>query len=89
MTREQLVELHGDDELLFADGFDDAILGVAHRACQPLAVLYSYKKCVEILTSGEDPMDYDSAVEYLDFNTMGAYVGERTPVFLMDETSGD
>lgn len=85
MTREQLVEQTQDEDLLFADGFDDAILGVAHRACQPLAVLYSYKKCVEILTSGEDAMTYEDAVEYLDFNTLGAYVGDRTPIFLMDD----
>jgi hypothetical protein len=57
-----------DGEALAADGFD-------------LALIYDLSRCVEILM--EDGMDEESAVEYLEFNVLGAYVGPSTPVFAM------
>jgi hypothetical protein len=29
-------------------------------------------------------MSHDEAQEYMDFNVLGAYVGEETPIFLGD-----
>jgi hypothetical protein len=29
-----------------------------------------------------DGMDYDEASEYIDFNCVGAYVGEQTPIIV-------
>jgi hypothetical protein len=31
---------------------------------------------------GDDGMDYDEAMEFLEFNTLGAWAGEGTPLFL-------
>jgi hypothetical protein len=45
-------------------------------------LIYSVEKCIEILM--QDDMDYLEAREYLDFNTIGAYVGKQTPIFLED-----
>jgi hypothetical protein len=78
MTRDELAEL--DPDLLFADGFDEAILGVAERCGSPLVVVYDYDKCVESLM--KDGMNEDEADEWMGFNVTGAYVGERTPWFL-------
>lgn len=75
--REELSEEFGD--LLFADGFDDAILGVAERIGMEPVVAYSTPKIIEILARD---MTEDEAVEYFEFNILGAYVGERTPVFI-------
>lgn len=75
--REELSEEYGD--LLFADGFDDAILGVAERIGMEAVVAYSTPKIIEILSRD---MTEDEAVEYFEFNILGAYVGERTPVFI-------
>jgi len=86
MTREQLVELTGDDELLFADGFDDAILGVAGRCGKPPVVVYDREKCLEILM--RDGGSYEEASEYFEFNTAGAWVGERTPMYLSRPEEG-
>ena len=77
--RERLAE--GDEELLCADGFDDAILGICERAGSLDVVAYDRNKCIEILVE-RDGMDYEEAVEYFDFNVVGGYVGERTPVFI-------
>jgi len=33
----------------------------------------------------KDGMTYEEAVEYFEYNQMGAWVGERTPCFLITE----
>ena len=69
-----------DEEFLKADGFDDAVIGVCYTSNR---LIYSYKKCLDILITKEG-MDEIDAIEYLSFNTMGAYVGEQTPIWCMD-----
>jgi hypothetical protein len=82
VSREQVAEWN--PEALLADGFEDALIGVVQRCgTNPLA-LYSYSKCVEILMD-RDEMDYEGAVEYMGYNVLGAYMGENTPMFMMDE----
>lgn len=80
--RERLVQQYGDDELLFADGFDDAIIGVT--VCTPHRVVYDSRLMVATLTK-RDSMGYSDAWEFLDFNTFQAYVGERTPIYINTE----
>ena len=70
-----------EEDFLFADGFDDAILGIGRRATQPEVVAYDYEKCVQILVE-RDEMTEEEAREYMEFNVVGAFVGERTPVFI-------
>ena len=67
------------DGLLFADGFDEAIIGVAERIGMEPVVAYDTNKIIEILSR---EMTEDEAVEYFEFNILGAYMGERTPVFV-------
>jgi len=71
-----------DPELLTADGFDAAIIGVASRCGMQPVVVYDRAKCLEILMANDD-MDYETAEEFFEFNVAGAYVGERTPMYLM------
>lgn len=68
------------DQLLLLDGFDDAFVGVMTAFGSKVAAAYDTEKIIEKLMS--DSMDYDDAVEYFEFNIIGAYVGEHTPVFL-------
>ena len=69
--------------MLKADGFDEAIIGYTYdMVAQEERLIYSVEKCIEILM--QDDMDYLDAREYLDFNTIGAYVGKQTPIFLED-----
>ena len=83
MTREELIELAGDDELLFADGFDEAILGIGARCGQPQLVVYSHARCIDILLK-RGVTTVDEAEEYFEFNVAGAWMGDRTPLFLYD-----
>ena len=70
-----------NEDILFADGFEDAFMGVV-RSCgaQPKAC-YDYGKCIEILVS-RDGMSEEDALDFFEFNVAGAYVGEYTPAFL-------
>jgi len=43
-------------------------------------VAYDYDRVIAHLES--QGMTYEEAVEYHEFNQLGAYVGERTPVFI-------
>tara|TARA_Y100000004_G_C8917618_1_gene413861 strand:+ start:1153 stop:1404 length:252 start_codon:yes stop_codon:yes gene_type:complete len=79
ISREEILELHGDDTL-FADGFDDAIIGVA-VGFDSGRVIYSVKKMIEILFK-DAGMPVDEAYEYLEYNTFGAYVGKLTPIYM-------
>ena len=68
-----------NEDMLFADGFDEALVGYIERAGMPSIACYDKFKCVEILA---EDMPYDDAFEYFYFNVLGAYVGENTPCFL-------
>ena len=62
-------------ELLFADGFNDAIIGLERRE---MRVIYSVDKCIEILMKN---MTEEEAMDYFDFNVRYAYIGEKTPIW--------
>jgi len=68
-------------EALLADGYEDAFIGMAERCGQPSLAVYDVDKCIEILMQ-RDGMAYEEAVEFFDFNTLGAWAGEATPLFL-------
>jgi len=61
--------------------FDEAIVGVADRIGMPTVVVYDSSKVIDILCE-RDGMDREQATEFYEFNIIGAYVGERTPMFI-------
>ncbi len=75
--REQIIEELDENEVLtFADGFDDAIIGVSYGEKK---VVYSFSKAVSILMKD---MSEEDAMEYLYYNTM--IQGENYPIWVMD-----
>ena len=74
---------YGDGELLFLSEpeFDAAIVGVGERIGMSEVVVYDISKIIDVLCE-RDGMDRDTASEYYEFNIRGAYVGERTPMFI-------
>jgi hypothetical protein len=68
-----------DEEILLADGFNDALVGVVDINHVPVA-LYDRDRCLDVLVK-RDAMTHEEAEEYFDFNVAGAYVGARTPLF--------
>ena len=70
--------LHDDEQILLADGFEDAFVGIGRQFGKPVAI-YERSKCIEILMEN---MSEDEAEEYFSFNVESAFVGEKTPIFL-------
>lgn len=66
-----------DEEFLLADGLEEAFVGVD---LDTMKTMYDSNKCLDIYV--EDGMSYEDALEYFDFNVVGACLGEKTPIFL-------
>ena len=76
--RDRLEEVYGEDEiLLFADGLDDAIVGICGISYR---VIYSVEQVIEMLML--QGMDRDDAIEYGEFKIFSSYVGEKTPIWM-------
>ena len=67
-------------EALFADGFDESIIGIDTKG----RVTYSYNQIIETLIE-RDGMSEEEAREFFDFNIDGAYVGEYTPIYIYED----
>ena len=78
--REELTDIYGDN-LLFADGFDNAIVGVA-GGFDSGRVVYCYASMVESCIK-ELGMSYEDSVDWIEYNTINSYVGEHTPIYVI------
>lgn len=68
------------------DGFDNAIIGTANiwNGKERVDVLvYDIYRMIEQLTI-RDGMSQVEALEYIDFNIEGTYIGKDTPVIVWD-----
>lgn len=87
--RERLAEEYPDVDLLFMteEEYDAAIIGVTVM-CQGTnnhhRVVYDYSKIIEInISMGMSELE---AIEYFDYNQGDAYVGEHTPIFVINKS---
>jgi hypothetical protein len=98
MTREEIAEIN--PEALLCDGFDEAIIGMAERINLGPVVAYDVEKILTILSldmevdesdlqEGEsiENLKYSMALEYFEYNILGAWMGEFTPVFITTSLS--
>ena len=79
MTSESIGDFVDECALTY-DGFDSAIFGIAIRPCHNTVVAYDFNLMVK--QCEKDGMSYDEAIEYIDFNIVGAYMGEGTPIII-------
>ena len=63
------------------DGFDSAIIGVGERNNTDSMIVYDYDKMINVLVT-RDSMTLEEAEEYLDFNVIGAWIGDTTPIIV-------
>jgi len=75
---EDILEIFGEEELLMADGFDSAVIGIDEHS---MRLIYSVALCIAILM---EDMSQEDALEYFSYNVSGAYVGEKTPIWCVD-----
>ena len=86
MTKLEMINEHYSPELelLSADGFEDAVIGVVDdRVAGVYRFAYSIVECINVLMN-RDGMSEEEAQEYFDFNVQGAYMGEKTPIWVDD-----
>lgn len=60
------------------DGYDKAIIGLTDGG----QLIYSKEWMVKLLMDMAEDMEEEEALEFLEFNTFCAYVGEHTPIFV-------
>lgn len=65
---------------LKADGFDSAIIGVDVTS---MRLIQSVQACIRVLMH-RDKMSLDEAMEFFEFYTRGAFMGEKTPIWCED-----
>jgi hypothetical protein len=71
-----------NEEMLFADGYDNCLLGVLELfGHPPIAVYDKTKVLAEIMRDTE--LTYEDALEHYEYNMLGSYVGESTPAYLV------
>ena len=46
-----------------------------------MIAVYDYDMCVHILME-RDGMDCQDAIDFMEYNVVGSYVGEKTPLFI-------
>ena len=72
-------------DALLVDGpegyaFDSAIIGIASRIGMTPVVAYDEERLIGALVEeGWDPID---AIEWVEINTKGSYLGENTPIII-------
>ena len=73
--------------LLVPTGMEDALVGVVERfGMEPVALI---DKDVVIKNYMEGGMSEEEAEEFYQYNCLGAFVGDETPVFLITKIEQD
>ena len=67
------------------DGYDDCLIGHCQRIGQPMFAVYSVNKLIK--RHMDEGMTAEEAMEFIDYNQLGSYVGDHTPGFMLDETA--
>jgi len=70
----------GYPDVLIADGFDKAIMGIVERFGMNPVVLYNKNKCINIMIK-RDGMTESEAIEFYYYNIVGSHMGDYTPCF--------
>jgi len=74
------------EDTVFYDEFDAAFVGFGWQFNVGPVAIYNQDLVMDILKARG--MDEEGALEYFSFNIIGAYVGERTPIFLTNINDG-
>ena len=67
-----------------ADGLEDCAIALAMNYHSEPFIVYSKRLIIEKLMNS-DGMTHEEALEFFEFNIIGAYPGDPIPAFLLDE----
>jgi hypothetical protein len=71
---DKIAEMYPD--ALLVDGMDEAIIGVEEKDGR---VVYDSEIIIKVLSRD---MSEEEAIDYYGYNIVGAYVGEKTPIYI-------
>ena len=74
--------------MVTADGFETAFVAVGFRYNGNDIAVYDYDLCIDVLIQ-RDEMSLQEAYEFMDYNVVGSYVGEQTPLFIRTQSYKD
>jgi len=81
--RRAILDELGEEDVIFFEppGMDAAIVGLScYQPRRDVCVVYDYQKLVTYFR--DQGMSREDAEEWLSFNTLGAWLGERTPIVI-------
>jgi sensor histidine kinase regulating citrate/malate metabolism len=90
MNTKEIAQVMENNQTMFADGLEEAIIGI-DTSGDISRVVYDIDKIIDILKQTsftnvpEDvqmPLTELEAIEYFNYNILGAYVGEGTPMYI-------
>lgn len=67
-------------KMLKMDGYDDCIIGICERYGMSPVIAYDRVKVLQKLVNGG--MNQQEAQEFYEYNQIGAWMGDGTPVFV-------
>jgi len=79
LTREDIADIN--PEAIIFDELDEAIIGVGKQFTGAPVVVYDYDRCIAIFMRDND-WDHEDAIDWMQYNVLGAYLGEGTPIFM-------
>jgi hypothetical protein len=74
LKRKRILEI--DPDAILWDGLDEAIIGITDEGIP----VYDIHQMEIILM--QDGMDWETASDWIDFNILSAYLGDRTPIHM-------
>jgi hypothetical protein len=80
---EDVEEILAENEVFLLeprDDYDACIIGIGERFSSGLIAVYSTQKVIKVLK--EQGMDEEEAHEFFEFNVIGSWMGDGTPMFI-------
>jgi hypothetical protein len=74
LKRKRILDI--DPDAILWDGMDEAIIGITDEGIP----VYDIHQMEIILM--QDGMDWETASDWIDFNILSAYLGDRTPIHM-------
>lgn len=77
-THTELMTILAENASLLADGLEEGLIGWTYSQGNVIAI-YDYDKCIQVLMQD---MTEEEAYEWMEYNVVGSYMGEKTPLFI-------
>ena len=75
LKRKRILDI--DPQAILWDGLDEAIIGITEEGI-PVYDIHQ----MEILLMRDNKWDWETAAEWVEFNILRAYMGDRTPIHM-------